>query len=98
VRRLGRDYAYRKVADRILSMATVCAICGRPLDFNAPARSRWSPSVDHVLPVSRTAGLPELTRERLATDPENLRATHYGCNARRGNRRRRRVHTSRAWR
>jgi hypothetical protein len=95
--RIGRDYAYRVQRERVLAGAQACSICGLALDWDAPPRSRWAPSVDHVLPVSRTVGLDELTRSRLATDPGNLRPVHYGCNARRGNRRRRPRRTSRSW-
>jgi 5-methylcytosine-specific restriction endonuclease McrA len=95
--RLGRDYAYRVQRERVLAGARLCAICGGPLDRDAPPRSRWAPSVDHVLPVSRTVGLPELVRRQLALDPGNLRPVHVGCNSKRGNRRQRRSHTSRAW-
>ena len=59
----------------------LCELCGAPIDFDAPARSRRAPSVDHVVP--RHAGgdlLPPL---------EELRLVHVGCNARRGNRTRR---------
>jgi 5-methylcytosine-specific restriction endonuclease McrA len=95
--RIGRDYSFRKVRDRVLAGAQVCELCGLPLDHNAEPRSRWAPSVDHVLPVSRTVGLPEFVRQRLALDPENLRVSHYGCNSKRGNRRHRPRHVSRAW-
>jgi hypothetical protein len=91
------NHAYRKVRERVLDGAQVCCICGGPLDFDAPARSKWAPSVDHVLPVSRTVGLDPETRQRLAVDPEGLRPVHYSCNSRRGNRRRRRRHVSRVW-
>lgn len=96
--RVGRDYAYRKVRARVLDGAQVCALCGGPLDWDAPPRSRWAPSVDHVLPVSRTRGFDSETRRRLALDPAGLRPVHYGCNARRRDGRRqsaRRV--SRSW-
>ena len=95
--RIGRDYRFRQVRARVLAGAQACALCGLALDWDAPPRSRWAPSADHVLPVSRTAGLPEFTRERLALDPENLRPVHYGCNSKRGNRRPRPRHVSRAW-
>jgi hypothetical protein len=97
VSRVGRDYAYQKVRARVLAGAQSCAICGGPLDFDAPPRSRWAPSADHLLPVSRTRGMDERTRRRLANDPGGLRAVHYGCNAKRGNGRKRPVHTSRSW-
>ena len=97
MRRVGRDYAYRQVRDRILAGAQSCAICGGPLDWDAPPRSRWSPSVDHLLPVSRTRDLDESTRQRLALDPAGLVPCHYGCNAKRGNGRKRHPHVSRSW-
>jgi 5-methylcytosine-specific restriction endonuclease McrA len=95
--RIGRDYRYRQVRDRVLSGASVCHLCGRPLDFDADPRSRWAPSVDHLLPVSRTVGLDDATRQRLAVDPEGLVPAHVGCNSARGNRRRRQRHISRSW-
>jgi hypothetical protein len=95
--RVGRDYAFQKVRARVLAGAQSCALCGGPLDFDAPPRSRWSPSVDHRLPVSRTRGLDERTRRRLANDPAGLRAVHYGCNSARRDRRSRPAHVSRSW-
>src|ERR1700722_8993111 len=59
----------RKIA---LRGATHCSVCRRPLDFDAPPRSRWAPSVDHIRELA------------LGGDPfaqENLRPVHYGCNA-----------------
>ena len=70
-----RTYAWRKVAAKVLARADACALCGLPLVPDAPARSRWSSSVDHIVPVS--AGGPWF-------DDHNLRACHYGCNARKG--------------
>src|SRR5215831_2378790 len=56
----------------------LCELCGRELDFEAPARSPSSPSVDHVVPIhAGGARLPPV---------EELRLVHYGCNSRRGNR------------
>ena len=68
----------------VLAQATHCAICRRPLQPDAPPKSRWSSSVDHIIPVSRTKHLPPDEQRRLAVDPSNLRAVHYGCNASRG--------------
>jgi hypothetical protein len=95
--RVGRDYAHRKVRERVLAGAQSCAICGGPLDFDAPPRSPLSPSVDHLLPVSRTRGLDDRTRRALANDPDGLVPAHYGCNSRRGAGRTRRIHVSRSW-
>ena len=94
---IGRDYAYRKVRERVLAGAQWCALCGGALDWSAAPRTRWSPSVDHVLPISRTRHLDAVTRRRMALEPENLRAVHYGCNSARGNRRNKPKHISRDW-
>jgi 5-methylcytosine-specific restriction endonuclease McrA len=62
---------WKRVRKIVLRTATHCAFCHRRLDFDAPPRSRWSPSVDHVTPLA------------LGGDPfavSNLRAAHYGCN------------------
>jgi len=71
-----RSSTWVKARAKALRGATHCAICGQPLDHQAPPRTRWSPSVDHVVPRSLGGSL---------TDPKNLRPVHYGCNSRRGN-------------
>lgn len=65
-----------KTRARILKTATHCALCGQPLDHTAPPRTRWSASVDHIVPRSLGGSI---------LDPKNLRPVHYGCNSRRGN-------------
>ena len=72
-------YAWKVARRKALRGATHCAICERWLDFAAPPCSRWSPSVDHITPLS-LGGAP--------FDQSNLRVVHYGCNASRGNGRR----------
>jgi hypothetical protein len=76
--------AWWRARQRVLDQATHCAICKRPLDFDAPPKTRYSPSVDHILPVSQTKHLPLDEQRRLAVDPSNLRPVHFGCNASRG--------------
>lgn len=78
------SHAWRLVRAAVLRDATVCSLCGRPLDFEAPARSAMSPSVDHVIPLKAMRGYDEATRREMAFSIDNLRAVHYGCNARRG--------------
>jgi hypothetical protein len=80
--RSGADW--NRVRALVLKNATFCAICGGELDFTAPPRSPWSPSVDHVICISDMKGADMLTQRRLALDLRNLRPVHYGCNARRG--------------
>lgn len=90
--------AWRRVRSQVLAQATVCSICGRALDFEAPPRSRWAPSADHMVSNKTTRRLDEVTRRQMALDPSNLRPTHYGCNSRRGAGQRRVVRkTSRRW-
>jgi 5-methylcytosine-specific restriction endonuclease McrA len=95
--RVGRDYAYQRARKQVLAGAHSCALCGDPLDVDAPPRSRWAPSIDHVLPVSHTRGLDIATRQALATDPAGMRVVHYACNSQRGAGRARREHISREW-
>lgn len=52
-----------------------CRLCGRPINLALPARTRWSFSVDHLVPLS--AGGDPL-------NPANLAPAHLGCNAARG--------------
>ena len=83
--RIGRDdHQYLAARKRVLAGATICHICGGELDFNAPPRTRYSPSVDHIVPVSQTRHLDPQTRRRMGADPTNLRPAHFGCNSRRG--------------
>jgi hypothetical protein len=91
------DYAYQQVRKRLIAQAQVCAICGKPLDPNAPPRSRWSTSVDHVLPLKFSRSLPDELRDSYRLDPQHLRVTHLGCNSRRGARRLVKQHVSRQW-
>lgn len=74
----GRDHrAYRRARQQVLEGRPPCSLCGKPINYDAPARTRWSPSVDHHQPLSLEGDLTDLT---------NLRAAHYGCNSARGNR------------
>ena len=80
-----------KVKRRDREQGNPCPLCGHPLDWDAPPRSRWSPSVDHVIPRSRGgATLPPL---------HLLRTVHLSCNSARGDGTKRisRLKTSRDW-
>jgi 5-methylcytosine-specific restriction endonuclease McrA len=87
--------AWERVRSAVLAGSDVCAICGREIDREAPPRSRWSASVDHVVPLKTMRMLTALEQRQLALDPANLRAVHYGCNAKRGAGREVRRHVSR---
>jgi 5-methylcytosine-specific restriction endonuclease McrA len=77
-------YAWEQVRKLVLANASHCAVCGRPLNADAPPRSRWSSSIDHILPLKAMRALDGATQRRLALDPANLRAVHLTCNSRRG--------------
>jgi len=66
--------AWRKLAAQVLREESECWLCGHPIDVNAPPRSRWSGSVDHVIPL-KLGG---------ASARHNTRAAHYGCNSSKG--------------
>lgn len=67
----ARARAVRAVRDQRLP----CAICGHPIDYTLAARTRWSFTVDEIVPRSVGGS---------ATDPANLRPAHQTCNSRRG--------------
>lgn len=83
-------HCWKLARNAVLKYASHCAICGYELRFDAPPRSKWAPSVDHVTPLSRLP-LDTAGGRAAALDPDNLRAVHVGCNGRRGNGARRRV-------
>lgn len=66
--------AVRKRA--IQSKDPVCAICGKPIDMEAPAQSPLACEVDHIIPISR-GGPPY--------DIDNLQLVHMKCNRQKGN-------------
>jgi 5-methylcytosine-specific restriction endonuclease McrA len=91
--------AWNRVRKQVLANSSVCWLCGKQIDPDAPPRSRLSASVDHVIPLSLMRNWDPEEQKRAALDPSNLRAAHFGCNSARRDRRpshlRRR--TSREW-
>lgn len=75
----GRPYL--RMRQRVLASSSICAGCGEAIATNPPYR--WphplSPSVDHIIPVSR---LP--ADSPLLTDVANGRPMHLRCNQLRG--------------
>lgn len=69
--------AYNALVRQVRNEEDTCWLCGRPIDYDAPPRTRWSFSLDHVIPRSKNG---------LAFDRDNAHAAHYGCNSARGNR------------
>ena len=62
---------FEKNRKKIFATQTVCAICGRPVDFNLKAPHPMSPTVDHIIPVAK-GGHP--------SDLANLQLAHRCCN------------------
>lgn len=84
-----KSYRWQQVRLKVLERdGWICWLCGLPIDRGAPPRSRWSASVDHIVPRSKGGNL---------LDPANLRAAHHGHNSARGNREPKRQRQSRAW-
>jgi len=63
--------AYTKNRARILHAQDTCAICGRPVDKQLKYPDPMSPTVDHIIPLSK-GGHP--------SDMGNLQLTHWICN------------------
>lgn len=63
--------AFEKNKRKILLTQEICAICGRPVDKSLKYPHPLSPTVDHIIPVSR-GGHP--------SDIDNLQLAHFTCN------------------
>jgi len=78
--RIDRTGEFRTAFDKnrqiVLRTQTVCGICGQEVDFNYKAPHPLSPSVDHIIPVSK-GGHP--------SDLANLQLAHRWCNRQKSN-------------
>lgn len=63
--------AYEKAKKRIFASESICAICGRPVDFDRKFPDPWSPTLDHIIPIVK-GGDP--------ADINNLQLAHLQCN------------------
>ena len=68
---IGHRTAYEKARKKIFATQTVCGICGRAVDFSVKYPHPLSPTVDHIIPVSK-GGHP--------SDIDNLQLAHFMCN------------------
>lgn len=62
---------YQKARKKIFATQSVCAICGRPVNFDLKFPDPWSPTVDHITPISK-GGNP--------ADIANMQLAHLQCN------------------
>lgn len=79
---------YERLKAQVFAEETHCWICQRWVDQALPPRTRWSRSLDHVVPVSR-GGDPYAR--------SNARLAHLCCNTSRGNGTPGVGHTSQRW-
>lgn len=69
-------WRWEKARATVLRNQIYCSWCGDPVDHTLKAPDPLSPSVDHIIPLSR-GGDPY--------DLANLALQHLGCNSRKGN-------------
>jgi hypothetical protein len=67
---------WNRVRDRVLAASQVCHVCGRYIDLDADPRSKWAPTVDHLLPIRAIRNLSPAEQKRLALDESLLRPAH----------------------
>lgn len=62
---------------RIYATQSVCAICGKPVDFSLKYPHPLSPTIDHIIPLAK-GGHP--------SDISNLQLAHRCCNRQKSDR------------
>ena len=67
----GHRAQFEKNKKRIFATQSVCAICGKPVDFNLKYPHPLSPTIDHIIPLAK-GGHP--------SDIDNLQLAHRCCN------------------
>ena len=67
----GAKAAYLKARKKIFATQSVCAICGRPVNFDLRFPDPWSATVDHIIPIQK-GGSP--------ADIANMQLAHLQCN------------------
>ena len=67
----GHSGQLEKNRKKIYATQTVCAICGKPVDFNLKYPHPLSPTIDHIIPLAK-GGHP--------SDIDNLQLAHRCCN------------------
>lgn len=70
-----RNAAWKRLRQRVIDSQDICHICGKDVDKSLKYPDRFSPTVDHIIPVV-DGGTNEIT---------NLMLAHYSCNSARQN-------------
>ena len=73
----GNRGAFEAARQKILKTQSVCGICGKPVDMSLKYPHPLSPTVDHIIPVSK-GGHP--------SDIDNLQLAHRTCNRQKSDR------------
>lgn len=71
----GKRALYEHNKKIILATQSVCGICGKPVDKSIKYPDPMSPTVDHIIPVSRNGDPVSL---------DNLQLAHRYCNRQKG--------------
>lgn len=66
---------YRRNRSLLLKSATVCALCGKPIDKNIKWPDPWCGTADHIIPVSKGG----------RSTMDNLQPAHKCCNLAKSN-------------
>lgn len=69
--------AFEKNKARVLAAQSVCGICGKPVDNGYKYPHPLSPTVDHIIPITK-GGHP--------SDMNNLQLAHRCCNRQKSDR------------
>lgn len=70
------EVLFDKAKKIIFASQSNCALCGRPVDFGRKFPDPWSPTLDHIVPISKGGAPASL---------ENLQLAHLQCNRIKGN-------------
>lgn len=65
------EASFKKAKKIIFARDRVCGICGRPVDMDKGFPDPWSPTVDHIIPISKGGDPCAL---------DNLQLAHLQCN------------------
>lgn len=69
--------AIQKAKRIIYSTQSICALCGRPVDFSKVFPDPWSATVDHIIPIAKGGDPASI---------DNLQLAHLQCNRMKGTR------------
>jgi 5-methylcytosine-specific restriction endonuclease McrA len=62
---------YAKAKKRIFATQTVCALCGKPVDFSLKWPDPMSATVDHIVPLAKGGEVDDIN---------NMQLAHLCCN------------------